>query len=268
MRDAFGAGVLDCLMDENISFPLCIGVSAGASNLVTYIAKQRGRIIRYYDTYPFRWQYMGLRQLLLHGSFLNMKYIYEDISFPGREDPLDYETYEASEKDMIIVATNALTGEPVYFAKDTLQSDDARTLEASGTIPVLCKPTMIDGTPYFDGGISDPIPYKKAFEHGADRIVVIITKRKDDFRDPEKDRRAVRILGRKYPECAAALSRRAETYNRELREVLALEKEGKALVVAPDDTFGVTTTKHKVEAVRKLYDHGYMKGSEVKNFLS
>ena len=268
MRDAFGAGILDYFLDEKINVPLCIGVSAGASNLVTYIAGQRGRIINYYDNYPNRWQYMGWKTFLLHGSFLNMKYIYEDLSFPGKENPLDYDAYEKSEKDMILVATNALTGNAEYFSKETVSRTNVKTLEASGTIPVLCKPTMIDNIPYFDGGLSDPIPYKKAFENGAEKIIVIITKRRDDFRDPEKDRTAARILSWKYPESGKTLLKRAETYNRELKEILELESEGKVLLLAPDDTFGVTTTKHRREDVRKLYDHGYQKAQSVKEFLS
>lgn len=267
MRDAFGAGVLDYFMDENININNCLGVSAGASNLSNYISRQRGRVVRFYDTYPNRKEYMGIGQLLKHGSLLNMKYIYEDISFPGKEDPFDIEAYTASEKDFTIVATNALTGKPVYFPKSSLKPFEMKSIEASGTIPVLCRPTVIDSVPYFDGGVSDPIPYRKALEMGADRIIVIITKRRDDFRDPEKDRLAVKFLSRKYPECAKALSLRAETYNRQLREVLELEKEGKALLIAPDDTFGVTTTKHRKEDVVNLYNHGYEKGKTVLTFL-
>ncbi len=267
MRDAFGAGVLDYLMDEGIHIRNCIGVSAGASNLSNYISGQRGRVLRFYDTYPQRRQYMGLWQLLRHGSLLNMKYIYEGISFPDREDPFDIEAYGKSEKDLIIVATNALTGKPVYFPKDSLRPYEMRSIEASGTIPVLCKPTFIDDIPYYDGGISDPIPYRKALELGADRIILIITKRRDDFRDPEKDRRAASILSRKYPESGKALSARAETYNRELREMLDLEKEGKAIIIAPDDTCGVTTTKHRKEDITKLYRKGYENGFLIKDFI-
>lgn len=267
MRDAFGAGILDYFMDENIQFRNCIGVSAGASNLATYIAGQRGRVLRFYDTYPNRWQYMGIRQYLLHGSFLNMKYIYEDISLPGREDAFDFDTFRKSDCDFTIVATNALTGKPEYFPKSSISPTSMKSMEASGTIPVLCKPTMLDGIPYYDGGISDPIPYRKALEMGSDRLVIIITKRKDDFRDPERDRRAAGILSRKFPECGKTLSLRAETYNRELREILQLEKEGKAFIFAPDDTCGVTTTRHKAEDIRRLYQHGYDKAKEIKEFL-
>ena len=267
MRDAFGAGVTDYLLDENISIKCCIGVSAGASNLANYISGQRGRGLRFYDTYPNRKEYMGFWQLIRHGSFLNMKYIYEDISFPGKEDPFDIASYTASDQDLTLVATEALSGNPVYFPKSSLAPFEMRAVEASGTIPVLCRPTIIDDIPYFDGGVSDPIPYRKAFDMGAERIIVVITKRRDDFRNPGKDRKAVFILSRKYPECAKALELRAATYNRQLRDVIELEKEGKALLIAPDDTFGVTTTKHGREDVRKLYRHGYEKAGLIKDFI-
>lgn len=268
MRDAFGAGVLDYLMDEKIYIEDCIGVSAGASNLSNYISKQRGRVLRFYDTYPNRKEYMGLGQFIRHGSFLNMKYIYEEISFPDREDPFDIASYEASSHSFTIVATNALTGKPVYFPKDSIGPYNMLAMEASGTIPVLCRPTMLDGVPYYDGGISDPIPYRKALENGAERIILIITKRKDDFRDPEKDRRAVRILSRKYPEAARTLAKRAETYNSELKAVLELEKEGRAIVIAPDDTCGITTTKHRDEDIDRLYRKGYESGKAIKDFMA
>lgn len=43
MRGVFTAGVLDCFMDEKIYFPYVIGVSAGASNGLSYASRQRGR---------------------------------------------------------------------------------------------------------------------------------------------------------------------------------------------------------------------------------
>ena len=122
MRDAFGTGVTDYLLDENISIKCCIGVSAGASNLANYISGQRGRGLRFYDTYPNRKEYMGFWQLIRHGSFLNMKYIYEDISFPGKEDPFDIASYTASDQDLTLVATEALSGKPVCCRKHRLLS--------------------------------------------------------------------------------------------------------------------------------------------------
>ena len=41
MRGIFTVGVLDYLMDHDIDFPYVIGVSAGASNGISYISHQR-----------------------------------------------------------------------------------------------------------------------------------------------------------------------------------------------------------------------------------
>ena len=42
MRGIYGAGVFDRCMDEGIVFESCIGVSAGAANILSYAAGQRG----------------------------------------------------------------------------------------------------------------------------------------------------------------------------------------------------------------------------------
>ena len=47
-RGVFGAGVLDYCMDNNIDIDYCIGISAGAANIVSYISGQRGRNYRFY----------------------------------------------------------------------------------------------------------------------------------------------------------------------------------------------------------------------------
>ena len=40
-RPIFSAGVMDALLNNNIIFPYCIGVSAGISNGFSYISKQK-----------------------------------------------------------------------------------------------------------------------------------------------------------------------------------------------------------------------------------
>lgn len=43
MRGVFTSGVLDYFMDKGITFPYCVGVSAGACNGLSYLSRQRGR---------------------------------------------------------------------------------------------------------------------------------------------------------------------------------------------------------------------------------
>ena len=51
---------------------------------------------------------------------------------------------------------------------------------ASGTLPVLVRtPSLINGRRKFDGGVSDPLPVKKAYEMGAKKIILIRTYEKN-----------------------------------------------------------------------------------------
>ena len=148
-----------------------------------------------------------------------------------------------------------------------LKDNDMRILEASATLPVLNKPTVFEGTPYFDGGLSDPIPYKRAFEDGMDKVVVVLTRNRHLPRKRSKDALPSWILKRSYPESAKALSMRADVYNSEIDGMAEYEKEGKLLCVYPETTEGITTTKFKVENIMKLYEAGYEKGPLVASFL-
>ena len=42
-RPIFSAGVMDALLDYDLMFPYCIGVSAGAADGFSYISRQKGR---------------------------------------------------------------------------------------------------------------------------------------------------------------------------------------------------------------------------------
>lgn len=48
MRAAYGAGVFDWCMDNEVHFDYCVGVSAGSANVVSYLAGQRGRNFVFY----------------------------------------------------------------------------------------------------------------------------------------------------------------------------------------------------------------------------
>ena len=44
LRGIYAAGVFDWCLDQKILFDLCIGVSAGSANVVSYIADKGGEI--------------------------------------------------------------------------------------------------------------------------------------------------------------------------------------------------------------------------------
>lgn len=256
-RGIFGAGVFDYCLDNHIDFDCAIGVSAGGANAITYLANQPRRTLRFYDEYAFRPQYMGVREAILHGEYVNLDYIYSTLSNSDGEYPLDYAAFARSKTVFEVVATDALTGKPRYFGRADLGQDQYEAIKASGCVPLASKARVIDGVPYFDGGLSDPIPYLRAFHHGCDRVAVILTRPRDYLRSPERDRKFAKLLRRKYPVTAEALENRAALYNRSLEELRALERQGKAMILAPDSIGKLGTLSKKHEPLRELYCKGY-----------
>lgn len=260
LRGVFGAGVLDRCLDEGVAFGHCLGVSAGSGNMVAYLAGQRGRNRLFYTEYPRRKEYMSVRNLVRKGSYLDLDYVYSVLSNSDGEYPLDYDALLANPSSLTVVATDASDGAPVYFRKDDLKRDDFGILKASSGIPVACRPCRWEGRTYFDGGIADPVPVERALADGCERVVVILTRPRDYVRSFKRDRLACRLLSARFPRTAEALRLRALRYNQSVARAKELEREGRALLVAPDDCCGVDTLTRDPESLERLYEKGYRAG--------
>lgn len=266
-RGAFGTGVYDRLIDENIDFPYIIGVSAGAANSVSYISRQRGRNLPFYTEYTLRPEYMGFKNLIDKGSYLDLSYIYGVLSNEDGERPLDFEKMSEYGGRFITVATNAANGKPVYFEKDAYKKNNYTVLMASSCLPAVCKPVPFQGIQCFDGGVSDPIPIRKAFYDGCDKVVLIITRPKNEMHSSDLDKKAAFIVKNKYPAVAQALRCRDQVYNTSLEIALEYEKQGKVLIIAPDSCEGLSTLTRDKEKLTALYDSGYNKAGEILSFI-
>ena len=76
MRGVFTVGVLDYFMDHNIWFPYTIGVSAGASNGISYASRQRGRSRFSNIDLLEKYNYIGLRHFLRGEGYINMRFLF------------------------------------------------------------------------------------------------------------------------------------------------------------------------------------------------
>ena len=74
MKCAYCAGVLDQFLEHGITFDYCIGVSAGAASVASYLAGQKGRNLRFYTEYIDDPWYFGMRSFLKNGDLFNLKY--------------------------------------------------------------------------------------------------------------------------------------------------------------------------------------------------
>ena len=266
-RGIFGAGVLDTCLENGILFDHFVGVSAGSANGASYIAGQKGRNFVFYNEYAFRKEYMSWDNYLRTGSYLDMEYIYGTLSNEDGEYPLDFDAMMASPCGFEIVATNAVTGRPIYFRKEELKRNQYDFFKASCCVPLIDKPYYIGKIPCYDGGLSDPVPYKRVFRAGCDKVVVILTKPRDFVRTSGKDRILSRSVAFEYPETVRAWESRGEVYNESVKQVMELEKEGKALIVAPTDISGLKTLSQDHEALENLYKQGLEEGRKVVEFV-
>ena len=257
MRGIFGAGVTDCLLDEKVYLPYCIGVSAGSANLISYIAKQRGRNYRFYTRYAMRPEYMSLQNFLKKRSYFDLDYVYGTLSVTGGEDQFDYDAFFRAGQTLITGATRADDGKPQYFTNADFHTDDLSPLKGSCAIPGVCKPYKVGDSLYFDGGVADPVPVEKALADGCDRLLVVLTKPLDFVKKPEHFRAAYTRALRAYPNIVKELKMRAEVYNRGVEKARALASEGRAVSLAPAGGYYVTAFTKNEKKLERLYREGY-----------
>ncbi len=267
LRGIYAAGVFDRFLDENIHFDLKIGVSAGSANVASFSARQKGRNYCFFRDYSQRKEYMSFSNYIKNGSYLNLDYVYSELTNSDGENPIDYEVLHNSEGEIFVVATDAETGKAHYFTKSDMSFDNYEILKASCALPIACKPVKINGREYFDGGLSDPLPLKKAFDEGADKIVLILTKPKLLVPESRRNANAARLIRKKYPHSAAALEESCREYNKSLEKAMKLEKEGKLLIISPDNCEGVQTLTKNKEKLDRLYKKGYSDAIKVADFL-
>ena len=267
LRGIYTAGIYDYLLDNSIDIEYCLGVSAGSANLITYIAGQRGRLKRFYEEYSFEKDYLSLGNYFKKGMLLDLDYIYSHLANSDGRDPLDFNTAKKSDKHFVAVATEALTGKPKYFTKDDMSLDDYTVLKASSCLPIVSdKPITLKGTAYFDGGLSDPVPYKKAFADGCDKLIICLTLPLD-YKKLAPSPMLAKALLRKYPKIAELISSSHTVYERCVNEIIELEKQGRVLIMYPENCYGIKTATRDKEGLQKLYNLGYGDAKKIEAFL-
>ena len=266
-RGIYATGVLDYCQDNSIEFDLALAISAGSANLTSFLARQRGRNHTFYTQYAFRKRYASLRNFIFKRSFFDVDYVYGTLSNSDGENPLDYPALRDNPAELLVIATDAVTGEAVYFDKSALSQDNYDPLKASSSIPFINMPYYIDGKPYYDGALGNPVPVEKAFELGCDFVVLLLTKPADIPREQGSDVKLAKRIRKKYPKAAEQLLLRAQHYNDSVAIAKEYAKQGKLLIISPDDTCGVDTLHKDRESLEKLYQKGYADGQKIKEFF-
>ena len=166
-----------------------------------------------------------------------------------------------------MVACEAKTGKAKYFDKSDLKQDNYDIFMASSCIPYVCLPYMVYGEPYYDGALADPVPLEKAFALGCDKVVLVLTLPIDTKRNAKQDKFLADRIRKNYPLAADKLEHRAELYNSCIIQAREFQRDGKLLVISPDDTCGVSTLSRNKNNLISLYHKGYKDGEKIQFFL-
>ena len=257
-RAVFSCGVMDALLDENIMFPYCIGVSAGSADSASYISRQRGRNIRVFEKYRNDGRYMGKRNLWKEKSMFGIQFVFRDV--PNIHDPFDMEMFQKYDGQYLIVTTDAETGKPHSFTKEDVDWD-FNVFHATCALPLALPPARIHGKDYFDGGLSNPVPINRMLRDGNDRMLIVLTRPKGYLKSCRRsDIVAARMVEKKYPEIARAICNRYKKYNQSVKLCEKLEAEGRAVILRPDEP--LESFEKDVLVLRSTWQQGYDKAMD------
>lgn len=259
-RPIFSAGVMDALLDNNITFPYCIGVSAGITNGISYLSKQYKRNLDILEKYRLDKRYLSMRNFLKCKSIFGIDFVFDEI--PNKLNPFDMDTYKKYEGKAFAGVTNARTGKIEYIDLKDLD-DKCLPLRATCAIPFFFPAIKINDDYYYDGGLCDPIPIRKAIADGNDKHLIILTRPKEYRKELSKSNVfAAKLLKKKYPNLVEPLLTRHELYNETVEFCEELERQGKAIIIRPDASEAIESFEKDINKIKKGWQDGYNKAIE------
>ena len=145
------------------------------------------------------------------------------------------------------------------------------TLRATSALPFISEIIEINGKKYLDGGIANSIPVDYFEKQNYDKIIVILT-RPIDYRKKKSAGVQFKVAYGKYPKLIEKLENRYQDYNNTVERIVELEKQGKVLVIRPDEEITIKRLEKDTDKLQHVYDLGIKNGKEsierVKNYLA
>ncbi len=173
-RTIYAAGILDAFQFAEFNpFDLGIGASGGAQNLLSYFLELPGYAHKAIAELTMQPDFFVPYRRLRKQNVIDLDAYFERT----HSDPLYQLPYQdvdrlLRKKELEFVATDSESLVPRYLVPSCETASEY--LKASSAVPLLYHSGVeIDGRILIDGGVSDPLPVRRAWQRGARRIVVI-----------------------------------------------------------------------------------------------
>ncbi|TRW48743.1 patatin family protein [Aliidiomarina halalkaliphila] len=258
MRGIFAAGVLDAFVERDFyPFHSAIGVSAGSTNLIGYLAGNHKRSYRIITDHARRDEFMNIRRYLRGGHFCDVSWLWH-CSLD--ELPLNIGKFLERDIPLTVVTCSIVTGQACYFEVDEHNMNDL--FPASCAMPVVFRDfPAIDDEPMTDGGLADSIPVIRAYEQGARDITVILSQPLGFKKQPSRFPNLLKPLFSEHPALFDAVTRRTDQYNAALDFIASPPSDCQVHIIAPPGNFPVSRFTTDLDSLNMGYNQGVNAGN-------
>ena len=230
-RGVFSFGVIDSFIKASFNpFDLHFGVSNGAVVQLWYLLKVSDYNL---DKMLFSAskKYVRYSNIFFNKSIMNFEKLYQDAN---KVFPIDFDRLQRNldGKNFYIVVSDGETAQPEYV--ELSRENYINEMLATGSLPVLMKnPIMLNNKRKYDGGITDPLPVKKAYEMGARNITLIRTYEESFIRKTKLENYIAALATKSYPNISRALISNTATYNSALEFIKNPPSDCKIIQICP-----------------------------------
>jgi predicted patatin/cPLA2 family phospholipase len=251
MRGAWAAGVLALLQEKGRrQYDLVYAASSGACSAAYFVADMFEPGLTIWRN--FACNVVRKTNFLRRKHMIDLAYLVDHVM--RKHVPLSVEALQKAPTRFYIVLTDCLTGDPVYFHVRDERVFDA--LRATSSMALATRGyDFVDGHPYADGGVSDPVPIRRAIQDGATDITVVLT-HSLSFRLQPTPRWLGKIAYPEYPQVARVWTARQNVHFNTAMELMQRPPAGVRIRVfrplrpLPVGTF--TIDRKRIEAALAL----------------
>jgi predicted patatin/cPLA2 family phospholipase len=261
MRGMFTCGVIDVLMENNVTFDGAVGVSAGAGYGVNYKSKQPRRAVGYTLFYADDPRFGSWRSLIKSGNMYDADFCYHDMHI--HDVPFDFETFKNNPMEFYVVATDIKTGKPVYHKMTDGGFEDLEWIRASASMPLVSQVVELEGHELLDGGIADAIPLHFLESKGYDRNVVILTQPRKFIKERNQFIPMIRQKYKNDTHLLEDMESRHIRYNALRKEIFEREAKGELFVIMPEAPLNIPSKTADHEALIRVYESGRIVANKV-----
>jgi predicted acylesterase/phospholipase RssA len=183
-RCAFQVGVVESLAELGVAPALVIGVSAGSWSAAA-LAVGNGRRLRSYWRAFLRMPHVDLRNLAREHS----PFRFAELHRRTFERYVGSRAVRQAALPLFVGVTRLRDRRPVLFDARAVDDPLALLLASNYLPPYFTHAPRIAGVRYGDGGLSDNLPYERAFAEGCDAVVLMTMKGESEgalYRSPKE----------------------------------------------------------------------------------